>query len=198
VPVVEKLQLIQALVSVARVEMVYLEEAMPVVHGEMVAQVQARRVAHRIQALVSHQIFQAHRWNMVAVEMELWAPRQEMPEMGQEVTTLPQLQIVVAADRKCKWMVGAAEQVATALSLCVMQLHVTQHQQLQQMVTRSLLLQMLEVVLGKFQMELQVFGLLQLVAEAQQVLELQINGGAQAVAAVKLLLKLFQLIPEIH
>jgi hypothetical protein len=115
VPVVEKLQLIQALAMVARVEMVYQVEVVPVVHGEMVAQVQVRRVVHKIQAQVSHQVFQAHRWNMAAAVMEIMVVRQELPELVQEVTTLPQLQIVVAADRKCKWMLGAVEQVALAL-----------------------------------------------------------------------------------
>jgi hypothetical protein len=54
----------------------------------------------------------------------------------------------------------------------------------------------LEVVLGKFQMVSQVFGLLQLAAAGQLVLAFQINGGAQAVAAVKLHRKLFQLPQE--
>jgi hypothetical protein len=54
----------------------------------------------------------------------------------------------------------------------------------------------LEVVLGKFQMGLQVFGLLQLAAAVQLVLAFQINGGAQAVAAVKSHRKLFQLPQE--
>jgi len=44
----------------------------------------------------------------------------------------------------------------------------------------------LEVVLGKFQMELQVFGLLQLAAAVQQVLALIINGGHKAAAAALL------------
>jgi hypothetical protein len=54
----------------------------------------------------------------------------------------------------------------------------------------------LEVVLGKFQMGLQVFGLLQLAAAVQPELVLIINGGAQVVAAVKLHRKLFQLPQE--
>jgi hypothetical protein len=57
-------------------------------------------------------------------------------------------------------------------------------------------LQLLEIVLGKFQMVLQVFGLLLLVAAAQQVLAFQIDGGAQVAVAVKSHPKLFQLPQE--
>jgi hypothetical protein len=55
---------------------------------------------------------------------------------------------------------------------------------------------MSEVVCGKFQMVLQVFGLLQLAAALQQELAFQINGGAQVVVAVKSHPKLFQLTQE--
>jgi hypothetical protein len=84
----EKLQLIQALATVARVEMVYQVEAVPVVRGEMVVPVQVLRAAHKIQAQASHQIFQVHRWNMAVVEMEIMVALQELPEMVQEVWIL--------------------------------------------------------------------------------------------------------------
>jgi hypothetical protein len=73
----DKLQLIQALATVARVEMVYQVEAVPVVRGEMVVPVQVRQVMHKIQVQASHQIFQAHRWNMAVVEMEIMVVLQE-------------------------------------------------------------------------------------------------------------------------
>jgi hypothetical protein len=57
-------------------------------------------------------------------------------------------------------------------------------------------LQLSEIVLGKSQTVLRVFGLLQLVAAVQPELVLIINGGAQVVAAVKLHRKLFQLPQE--
>jgi hypothetical protein len=57
---------------------------------------------------------------------------------------------------------------------------------------------MSEAVCGEFQMESQVFGLLQSAAAAQLVLESQITGGALAAAAVKLHHKLFQLLQETH
>jgi hypothetical protein len=60
-------------------------EAVPVARGEMVVQVQVLRAAHKIQAQASHQIFQAHRWNMAVAVMEIMVVRQELPEMVQEV-----------------------------------------------------------------------------------------------------------------
>jgi hypothetical protein len=64
------------------------------------------------------------------------------------------------------------------------------------MATQLFLLQLLAVVLGKFQMVLQVFGLLQLAEAQPQVLAFQTNGGAQVAVAVKSHPKLFQLRQE--
>jgi hypothetical protein len=90
-------------------------EVVPVVHGEMVAQVQVRRVVHKIQAQVSHQIFQAHRWNMAVAVMEIMVVRQELPELVQEVMVLQQLIIVAAVDHRCHPLETTVEQVALAL-----------------------------------------------------------------------------------
>jgi hypothetical protein len=96
--------------------MVYQVEPVPVVHGEMAVPVQARRAVHKIQVQESHQIFQAHRWNMGVEVMEIMVVRQEPSEiMVQELWMLLHLQIVVAADHKCLQLPIRVQQVDQAL-----------------------------------------------------------------------------------
>jgi hypothetical protein len=94
-------------------------EAALVVRGEMAVQVQVRRVVRKIQVQALHQIFQAHRWNMVVAEMEIMVVRQELPELVQEVRQelqiLLHLQIGVAADHKCRTLDTKAVKVAQVL-----------------------------------------------------------------------------------
>jgi hypothetical protein len=69
----------------------------------------------KIQVQALHQIFQAHRWNMVVAEMEIMVALQELPEMVQEVWILFHLRIVAAADHKCRKADTKAMQVALVL-----------------------------------------------------------------------------------
>jgi hypothetical protein len=83
-PMVEKLQSTQ-LQQVALVVMEKLVVQEQVAHGETAARAQVMPVVLKIQAQVSHQIFQALCWNMAAAEMEITALELVQPDQALEV-----------------------------------------------------------------------------------------------------------------